>query len=112
MRVPIRLNARSKYGAKRTNGYASGREAKRAQELLVAEKCGTIFDLKQQVSFDLLPPMPRINCWKPLRYIADFVYSDANGRQIVEDVKGFKTPEYRLKKRLMLFIHGIVVQEV
>ena len=46
-------------------------------------------------------------------YIADFSYFDCDSGQItVEDAKGFKTPEYRLKKKLMLWIHGIRIKEV
>ncbi len=44
--------------------------------------------------------------------LADFVYVDANGRQVVEDVKGAVTPEFRLKRKLMLWRHGIEVKEV
>ena len=45
-------------------------------------------------------------------YVADFVYKDRDGRQVVEDAKGVHTPVYRLKKRWMLAEHGIEIVEV
>jgi hypothetical protein len=44
-------------------------------------------------------------------YKADFVYIE-NGRMVVEDVKGCKTPEYKLKRKLMLWVKGIRIREV
>lgn len=47
------------------------------------------------------------------KYIADFVYVDAEGCRVVEDVKGGAvTPVYALKKKLMKAIHGIEIKEV
>ena len=43
---------------------------------------------------------------------ADFVYTDADGRTVVEDVKGFRTKEYLIRRKLMLFRYGIRIQEV
>ena len=45
-------------------------------------------------------------------YIADFVYKDAEGRLVVEDTKGVRTPDYIIKRKLMLAVHGIQIQEV
>lgn len=48
-------------------------------------------------------------------YKADFVYEvcqpDGTWKQVVEDTKGAKTKEYIIKRKLMLFIHGISVKE-
>ena len=44
-------------------------------------------------------------------YIADFVY-EQDGKTIVEDTKGFRTPDYIIKKKLMLYIHKIKIKEV
>ena len=50
---------------------------------------------------------------RPAKYIADFVYYDRECmRTVVEDVKGMRTAAYTLKKKLMLWIHGIKIQEV
>ena len=45
-------------------------------------------------------------------YIADFVYTDKDGNTIVEDAKGVRTPEYKIKRKLMLYRHGIKIKEV
>ena len=47
---------------------------------------------------------------RELAYIADFVYTE-NGEKVVEDVKGFRTPEYRIKRKLMLYSHGVRIKE-
>lgn len=43
-------------------------------------------------------------------YVADFVYLQ-DGEIIVEDTKGFRTPEYKIKRKLMLFLKGIRIKE-
>jgi hypothetical protein len=45
-------------------------------------------------------------------YYADFVYKDADGNVVVEDAKGMKTEAYKIKRKLMLWVHGIKVIEV
>ena len=45
-------------------------------------------------------------------YVADFVYKDAEGNEVVEDVKGFRTAEYLLKKKMMRALLGIQIKEV
>ena len=46
-------------------------------------------------------------------YIADFVYKDEEtGRTVVEDAKGVKTKDYIIKRKLMLWLHGIRIAEV
>ena len=44
-------------------------------------------------------------------YIADFVYKDAEGREVVEDCKGMRTRDYLLKRKLMFFRFGIRIME-
>jgi hypothetical protein len=48
---------------------------------------------------------------RAVHYVADFVYKD-NYKEIVEDAKGFRTKDYIIKRKLMLFIHGIRIKEV
>lgn len=85
--------------------HASKREAIRCGKLQALHAVGEIIDLKQQPEYDLCGVM----------YRADFEYEerDAAGHWtlIVEDCKGFRTPVYRLKKRLMKNIHGIEIRE-
>ena len=75
------------------------------------EKAGEIRDLQLQPSFEL-----RVNGLLICKYRADFQYKRwRNGddrTQVVEDVKGFVTDLYRIKKRLMKACCGIDVQEV
>ena len=93
--------------------FDSRREYNRWCELRLLERAGKISDLKRQVRFRLLPAQDVNGACKerPADYIADFVYTK-DGAQIVEDAKGVRTPEYILKRKLMLWIHGIAVSEV
>lgn len=101
----------SKYKAIRTavDGiiFASKAEAARYCELKILQRQGLISDLRLQVPFNL-PVNGVLIC----KYIADFVYLDADGRMVVEDKKGVKTPVYRLKSKLMLAVHGLRIVEV
>ena len=94
--------------------FDSKREAKRAAELALLEKAGEISNLRRQVKFELIPKQD-INgkcAERAASYVADFVYLDTVGRLTVEDCKGFRTPEYILKRKLMLWLKGIRVQEI
>ena len=106
------------------------RELTRYNQLLILERSGRITNLRRQVKFLLIPaqyqeyPRQSAKTGKALKagrkllereiaYIADFVYFDcALGREAVEDAKGVRTPEYIIKRKLMLWVHGIQVQEV
>lgn len=92
--------------------FDSKRELERWQELRLLERSGAIRDLRRQVTFDLAPGV-RLDGRKrpPIRFRADHVYQE-NGREIVEDVKGFRTQGYKLKRHLMMATHGIEVREV
>lgn len=94
--------------------FDSKAEHKRWVYLCMLAKTGEIRDLQRQVPFELIPatPKPRGGIERPTIYLADFVYLDKAGKQIVEDVKGAVTPEFRLKRKLMLFRHGIEIHEV
>jgi hypothetical protein len=97
-----------------TEKYRSHRERDRHQTLLLLEKAGHIAGLTREVAFELAPGIklrgePRAR--PALRYVADFVYSTADGQTIVEDAKGMQTQAYRIKKHLLATIHGIHVQE-
>lgn len=90
----------SKYKAVKTivDGikFDSKREAKRYQELKLLEQSNEIKELKLQVPFILID---KSEYGRVIKYIADFVYI-RDGKQVVEDCKGFRTDVYRLKKRL------------
>jgi len=99
-----------KYGAVRTGKYASKKEAKRAGELAFMRDLAIISDLEEQVKFEIIPACPPN---RAAHYVADFCYVDcATGERITEDVKGYRTSEFVLKKKLMRYVHGIDIVEV
>jgi Protein of unknown function (DUF1064) len=98
---------RSKFGNRITGGYHSKRESKRASDLKLLEKIGAISDLREQVRFEVIPKQ---DGERAAHYICDFVYLE-NGSLVAEDSKGFKTPDYILKRKLMKHVHGITVRE-
>lgn len=93
--------------------FDSAKEWKRWRELILLQKAGKISDLQRQVKFELIPSQRIAGkvVERPCTYIADFVYSE-NGKRVVEDTKGFKTTEYIIKRKLMLYVHGIQIKEV
>ena len=99
--------------------FDSEKEARRYQELKLLERAGKIKDLEIQPKFSLVKGVKFTgdNRAKPdLRYFADFAYTDARtGERVVEDVKSVATKEsavYKMKRHMMLAIHGIEVREV
>lgn len=89
--------------------HASKKEAKRWADLQLLQKAGRIRDLERQVVFDL-----KVNGNKVCKYIADFVYTEYEHGQwspVVEDAKGWPTPVYKLKRKLMKAIYGIEIRE-
>lgn len=129
---PIRLNSPStpsvakkranKYGNHPTGGHSSRKEHRRAITLRILQRAGRITNLREQVPFDLIPAQwtdkdtngktVRTLIERPCRYIADFVYTDSQGNTVVEDTKGVRTKEYIIKRKLMLWIHGIRISEI
>ncbi|MCT7397700.1 DUF1064 domain-containing protein [Eubacterium sp. LFL-14] len=88
--------------------FDSLKEANRYQELKILEKSGRIKNLQRQVKYVLIPKQENE---RAVNYIADFVYEE-NDNLVVEDTKGVKTKEYIIKRKLMLYIHGIKIKEV
>jgi hypothetical protein len=126
---------RQKYNAKKTEVdgivFASKKEAQRYSVLKVLEKTGIISDLQMQVPYLLIPEQREpeewvpykkpvkgeVGRWKPGKvierrcvYVADFVY-EQDGETVVEDVKGRRTKEYILKRKLLLHQYGIRIKE-
>lgn len=108
--------------------FDSQKEAVRYQELRLLERAGAISELRRQVKYILIPtqresssetfkkgaknglPKPGRIIEQECAYIADFVYFQ-NGKTVVEDTKGVRTPEYKIKRKLMLLNYGIRIKE-
>ncbi len=88
--------------------FDSQKEADRWVMLKLMQRAGTIQDLKRQVKFEIIPKQDGESS---VSYRADFVYTK-DGMQVVEDVKGYKTDVYKIKRKLMLQVHGIRIKEV
>lgn len=125
--------ARSKYGNRKVERdgikFDSVKELHRYGELKLLEQMGEIKELRLQVSFELIPAQyeykerysekngkrlkdSRKIVERSCSYVADFVYLDKKGRLHVEDTKGMRTPEYVIKRKLMLYIHNIRIKEI
>lgn len=94
------------------NGFDSKREEDRFRDLCFLEKAGKIHDLKRQVKFELIPAQyDDGRCIeRGVAYYADFTYMEGN-RLVVEDCKGYRTDVYKLKKKLMYWVHHIRIRE-
>lgn len=93
--------------------FDSKKEANRWMELKLLERAGEISHLARQVKYELIPSQ-KIDgkvVERACSYVADFVYLE-KGKTVVEDTKGFKTPDYIIKRKLMLQVHGIHIREV
>ena len=110
----------SKYGNQKTEidgiMFDSRHEAQRWAELKLMEKAGEIYDLQRQVVYELIPSQRKYGkvIERPCKYIADFVYRTKAGDFVAEDAKSpaTRTAAYKIKKKLMLYKHGIEIKEV
>ena len=97
----------NKYNAEKTTvdgiRFDSKAEAERYTVLRDMERHGVISDLRLQAPIELIPAC-KVNgkTQRAIIYKADFVYQQ-NGQRIVEDVKGFETKEYKIKKKILLW---------
>ena len=114
----------AKYGNRKTvrNGitFDSQKEAARYDALMLLLAAGEIKDLKLQPEFTLQEAFttPQGERVRAIRYRADFAYRkrvregvDTRWERVVEDVKGFRTKDYELKRKLMLGL-GVTVTEL
>jgi hypothetical protein len=111
---------RQKYGAVPTTvdgvRFHSKAEARRYAELKLLERAGEIRELELQPKFPIvaggrwcLKGREKTVC----TYIADFRYRRGpKGILVIEDVKGMRTPVYKLKKKLVEAQYGIEIVEI
>lgn len=120
---------KNKYHARKVNicgiEFDSKKEGMRWLLLKDMERNGEISNLQRQVPFELLPPIYRDEVvhlktkdkivkkliQRPVKYLADFTYTK-DGKQIVEDTKGLRLPDYVLKKKMMLALLNIEIIEI
>lgn len=99
--------------------FDSKREARRYMDLWLMQRSGEISGLLTQVKYELIPRQVHKDGTKEraIEYVADFVY-EQGGETVVEDSKGFRntaSAAYRvfvMKRKMMLYFHGITVREV
>lgn len=100
----------SKYGNKKVelDGFLfdSKRESQRYVELKLLERAGEIENLELQPQFPCI-----VNKKKICIYIADFRYVE-KGRTVIEDSKGVRTDVYKIKKKLVEALYGVIIFEV
>lgn len=92
----------NKYRNKPTNGFASKKESRRYDELVLLARAGAIAKLRTQPKYVLLEAFERDGeKHRAAHYIGDFSYIE-NGKEVCEDTKGMLTPLFRLKRKLFL----------
>lgn len=106
-----RNNAKATVGDQR---FDSEREARDWVVLRDREQRGEISNLQRQVTFTLYAPClageQHGQNIEVCTYTPDFVYIE-DGRKVVQDSKGVRTREYRMKRRWLEIQEGIVVRE-
>lgn len=116
-----RSNLPSKYHSRKIvtpeGKFDSERELARWRELQQMQARGEISDLKRQVRIELIPTQRDSETGRVIErachYVADATYTDSKtSRWVVEDSKGYCTPEYIIKRKMALFLKNIRIKEV
>ena len=97
--------------------FDSVKEARRFGELEMMKNAGKIRNLRLQVNFTLQEGYTTSEGERvrPIVYRADFTYQEhipSGWRTVVEDVKGVRTKEYSMKRKMMLEKFGVDIREV
>lgn len=107
--------------------FQSRKEARRWRELKLMESAGMIHGLTRQKKFVLIPAQREPDTVgkrggkhkgklieREVAYYADYSYYDKEGNEVVEDVKSpaTRTKDYILKRKMMLYVHGIRIREI
>jgi hypothetical protein len=87
--------------------FDSKKEGNRYIQLKMLKRAGEIKDLELQKVFELQPTFKKNNkTYRKITYKADFCYFDIKkDKYIVEDVKGFKTEVYKIKKKIFEYVY-------
>lgn len=107
--------------------YDSTKEYRRWCELKIMERAGMIHGLTRQKKFVLIPAQREPDTVgkrggkhkgklieREVAYYADYSYYDKDGNEVVEDVKSpaTRTKDYIVKRKMMLYVHGIRIREI
>ena len=107
--------------------FSSKAEAKWYRVFKAQKEKGEIRDFSMQVPYELVPsqkaPVTKFDkkgnprtvekvVEMAVKYIADFVVEELDGTETVYDVKGFPDQKYVIKRKLMLYVHGVRITEV
>lgn len=102
--------SKPKYGNKTTEvGGHKFDSRKEARFFLQLQQDPTVKSIRNQVKYELIPKQQGE---RACSYVADFVVEYQDGSTVVYDVKGMRTALYIVKRKLMLWVHGITIQEV
>lgn len=105
---------RNKYGNVKTiyNGrkFDSKKEANHAASLEILRNARDSRERVERIDYQV-PFHLDMGAVHICNYIADFVVKYADGRKEVQDVKGFRTDVYKIKKKLMFALKGINIIE-
>lgn len=109
----------SKYKAVKTKvneiTFDSKKEANHYKKLLLLMAAGKISNLEMQVAYKWIEKHSHDSNTIEFKrkYIADFVYWDVcNQEYKIVDVKGYKTAEYKKKKKIVEEIFKIKITEI
>jgi len=83
--------------------FSSKKEMQYYQQLKRSEQSGELIFFLRQVPFHLPGN---------IKYICDFMIFWKDGSVTIEDVKGFKTPMYTAKKKMVEAIYPIEIKEI
>ena len=95
--------------------FQSLKEGGKYRVLKLLVKAKEIKDLELQKKFELQPAYTNANGKhiRAINYLADFYYYDNKlGCYVVEDVKGFRTKEYLLKKKMFEYKYNAIIKEL
>ncbi len=94
--------------------FDSKKEGNYYCELKILKMAGKVKDFEMQVPFELQPKFKHDGkTIRAIKYVADFVVNYPDGRQVVIDTKGFRTKDYLLKRKMLLYKYpDIVFEEV
>jgi hypothetical protein len=107
--LPAQRKYRNRPGSEDGIHFDSQAEMQRYRQLKLLQAYGQISKLvadKKMLRYAL-----KVNDLLICKYEADFQYV-SDGQTVTEDVKGFRTPQYKIKKKLMKAIYGIEIQEI